>query len=459
MAIGSCRADRSPYATTTGAIRNDITRRGRQRDGRALAYHSRVVYQAPKGTQDILPEDEAYWALVENAMRRQARLANYGEIRTPTFEDTGVFARGVGAGTDIVDKEMYTFQDKGGDSMTLRPEATAGIMRAYLQRGMTSRPQPVKLYMLLNTFRYDRPQKGRFREFRQIDFEAIGEADPLVDAELVALQWRLYAELGLRNLSLQVNSIGDRVCRPGYVAALGEYFRQHLDGLCEDCQRRLETNPLRLLDEKRPDCQAVLNGAPHSADHLCPECRTHFEAWLGYLESAGIPFAINPRLVRGLDYYTRSVWEVWPPAAGAQSTIGGGGRYDGLAEQLGVRPTPGVGFASGVERIILELKDQGVAVPAIANLAAYVVYRDEGAKRHAFDVAESLRGKGISVDVAFGDRALRKQLGAADRAGARFAIVVGDDAETVGLKELQSGEQREVRRDELIQVLTNGATQ
>ena len=306
-----------------------------------LAYYSYVVYQAPKGTQDILPEDEPYWAFVEHAMRRQARLANYGEIRTPTFEDTGVFARGVGAGTDIVDKEMYTFLDKGGDSMTLRPEATAGIMRAYLQRGMASRPQPVKLYMLLNTFRYDRPQKGRFREFRQIDFEAIGEADPLIDAELVALQWRLYAELGLRSLSLQVNSIGDRVCRPAYVTRLAEYFRQHLDGLCEDCRRRLETNPLRLLDEKRPECQAVLNGAPQSADHLCDDCRTHFETWLSYLETAGLPFAINPRLVRGLDYYTRSVWEVWPRAAGAQSTLGGGGRYDGLAEQLGGRPTPG----------------------------------------------------------------------------------------------------------------------
>ena len=416
------------------------------------------MYQAPKGTQDILPEDEPYWAFVENAMRRQARLANYGEIRTPTFEETGVFARGVGAGTDIVDKEMYTFLDKGGDSMTLRPEATAGIMRAYVQRGMASRPQPVKLYMLLNTFRYDRPQKGRFREFRQIDFEAIGEADPLIDAELVALQWRLYAELGLRSLSLQLNSIGDRVCRPGYVARLAEYFREHLDGLCDDCRRRLETNPLRLLDEKRPECQAVLNGAPQSADHLCPDCRTHFETWLGYLETAGIPFAINPRLVRGLDYYTRSVWEVWPQAAGAQSTIGGGGRYDGLAEQLGGRPTPGVGFASGVERIILELKDQRVEIAPVASLAAYIVYRDEGAKRRAFELAESLRGAGVSVDVSFGDRALRKQLGAADRAGARFALVVGEDPHSVGMKDLQSGEQRDVRRDELVRVLIDGSS-
>ena len=416
------------------------------------------MHQAPKGTQDVLPEDEPYWALVSNAMRYQARLANYGEIQTPTFEETAVFSRGVGASTDIVEKEMYTFLDKGGDSMTLRPEATAGIVRAYLQRGMSSRPQPVKLYMLLNTFRYDRPQKGRFREFHQIDFEAIGEADPLIDAELVALQWRLYAELGLRSLSLQVNSIGDRVCRPGYIAKLGEYFRQHVDGLCDDCRRRLETNPLRLLDEKRPECQAVLNGAPRSADHLCPECRAHFEAWLGYLDCAGIPYAINPRLVRGLDYYTRSVWEVWPPQAGAQSTLGGGGRYDGLAEQLGGRPTPGVGFASGVERIILELKEQEVAIPPVSSLSAYVVYRDEGAKRGAFDLVESLRAEGVPVDMSFGDRALRKQLSAADRAGAPFAILIGDDAATVGVKDLRSGEQRDVPKVELARVLRDATT-
>src|SRR5579859_5656612 len=356
---GPEQAGRHSQNRQTGERVNTASRGRRYR----LAYHSGVVYQAPKGTQDILPDDASYWAFVEREMRRQARLANYGEIRTPTFEDTGVFTRAVGEGTDIVEKEMYTFLDKGGDSMTLRPEATAGIVRAYLQRGMASRPQPVKLFTLLNAFRYDKPQKGRFREFHQIDFEAIGEADPLVDAELVGLQWRLYADLGLRNLSLQVNSIGDQQCRPAYVAKLKDYFLQHVDRLCEECRRRLDTNPLRLLDEKRPECQAVLEGAPRSAENLCEPCRIHFEAWLGYLDAAGIPYAINARLVRGLDYYTRSVWEVWPPVVGAQSTIGGGGRYDGLAEQLGGRPTPGVGFATGIERIILELKDQHVSVP------------------------------------------------------------------------------------------------
>jgi histidyl-tRNA synthetase len=414
-------------------------------------------FQAPRGTQDILPEDAPYWAFVEDEMRRQARLANYSEIRTPTFEDTGVFQRGVGATTDIVEKEMYTFLDKGGDSMTLRPEGTAGIVRAYLQRGMASRPQPVKLFTELTTFRYDKPQKGRFREFHQIDFEVIGDADPLVDAELVALQWRLYAELGLRNLSLQVNSIGDQACRPAYIQKLADYFRQHLDGLCEDCQRRLKTNPLRLLDEKKPECQAVLEGAPRSADNLCAECRTHFDAWLGYLEGAGIPFTINPRLVRGLDYYTRSVWEVWPPVVGTQSALGGGGRYDRLAEELGGRPTPGVGFASGMERIILELKNQDVAIPPIADLCAFVVYRNEGGKRLAFRLAETLRANGVSADLSFGDRALRKQFGAADRAGAHYAIVVDEDvlaSDWVDVKDLRNdGDQRRVAVRDLVAVL------
>jgi histidyl-tRNA synthetase len=409
------------------------------------------VYQAPTGTQDILPEDEPYWAFVDAEMRRQARLGNYGEIRTPTFEQTSVFARGVGATTDIVEKEMYTFQDKGGDSMTLRPEGTAGIMRAYLQRGMASRPQPVKLYMLLNTFRYDKPQKGRFREFRQIDFEAIGEADPLVDAELVVLQWRLYASLGLRNLSLQVNSIGDHNCRPAYIEKLADYFRQHLDGLCEECRRRLETNPLRLLDEKRPECQAVLSGAPRSSDHLCDACRAHFETWLAYVESAEIPYTVNSRLVRGLDYYTRSVWEVWPPVVGAQSTIGGGGRYDGLAEQLGGRSTPAVGFASGVERIILEMKEQRVSVPPLSPLRAYLVYQAEGGKLAAYRLAEELRAAGIPADIAPGDRKLGKQLGAADKSGARFAVILGEEELATGkltLKDLRAPGSEQLRVDQ-----------
>jgi histidyl-tRNA synthetase len=410
-------------------------------------------FQAPRGTQDILPEDAPYWTYVEAETRRQAHLANYGEIRTPTFEYTAVFMKGVGDATDVVEHEMYTFLDKGGESLTLRPEATAAIVRAYLQGGMSSRPQPVKLFTLLTAFRHAAPQRGRFREFNQIDFEVIGEADPMVDAELVALQWRLYTALGLRDLSLEVNSIGDRVCRPDYIAKLADYFRANISGLCEDCRRRLEINPLRLLDEKKPECQAVLNGAPHSADNLCGPCLEHYRGWLGYLDAAHIPYTVNPRLVRGLDYYTRSVWEILPQVAGAQSALGGGGRYDGLAEVLGGRATPGVGWAGGIERIILELKDQQAPVPPADRPCVYFAYQTDAGKRQAFQLAERLRAAGMSADVAFGDRKLGKQLGSADRTGAQLAVILGEDElanHSITLKDLRTGEQKTIPEDGLL---------
>jgi histidyl-tRNA synthetase len=419
-----------------------------------------MLYQAPRGTQDILPEEAHYWTFVEDEARRQVRLANYGEIRTPTFEATAVFQRGVGAATDIVEKEMYTFLDKGGESMTLRPEGTAAVMRAYFEHGMASRPQPVKLFSLIQAFRYDRPQRGRLRQFHQLNVEAIGEADPLVDAELVSFQWRFYAALGLEQLSLQVNSIGDPVCRPRYIEALRSYFTQHEAELCADCRRRLQTNPLRLLDDKTPSCQSVLDGAPHSVDYLCEACGQHFERWNGYLTAVGIPFTPNPRLVRGLDYYTRSVWEIWPPTGGAQSTLGGGGRYDGLAEQLGGKPTPAVGFATGIERIILTLKEQGVQVPPVPRPRVYLVYQSLAGKAQAFHLAETLRSQGVAVDVAFGERKLGKQLAAADRSGAQFAVIFGEEeiAEgVVALKDLRNGgEQRRVSLSELPVVLAGG---
>lgn len=417
------------------------------------------MYQAPRGTQDILPDDAPSWQYVEDEACRQARLAGYREVRTPTFESTAVFQRGVGAATDIVEKEMYTFLDKGGESMTLRPEGTAGVVRAYLQRGMASLPQPVKLYSLLNLFRYDRPQKGRLREFHQFNIEAIGEADPLLDAELVALQWRFYQQLGLKDLSLHLNSVGDGRCGPAYVEALRAYFTRHADELCEDCQRRLPTAPLRLLDDKTPTCQPLLEAAPRSVDHLCQPCQEHFLGWTGYLDAIGLTYVLDHRLVRGLDYYTRSVWEVWPPSAGAQSALGGGGRYDGLAEQLGGRHTPGVGFATGIERIILALHEQGVEIPAISGPTAYVAAQGAAAKRQAFGLAEQLRGWGIRTEVAAGERKLGKQLAAADRSGAQYAVILGEDELARGvvtLKDLRGGaEQRSMTPDELIASLSS----
>jgi histidyl-tRNA synthetase len=268
----------------------------------------------------------------------------------------------------------------------------------------------------------------------------------------------------LSNLNLQVNSIGDAMCRPQYIQKLAEYFRANASGLCEDCQRRLETNPLRLLDEKRPECQAVLNGAPHSADHLCDECRAHYAGWLDHLETAGISYHEDPRLVRGLDYYTRSVWEVYPPVAGAQSALGGGGRYDGLAEQLGGKSTPGVGWASGIERIVLELKAQGAEVPGPGAPDVYFAYMDGRGKREAFQLVETVRAAGINADIAFGDRKLGKQLSAADRSGARWAAILGEDElanDTITLKDLRTaGEQRTIPRRDLLQALrqTDGST-
>ena len=406
-----------------------ILRRGHQRqpDLSRLAYHSSVVFQAPRGTQDILPEDAPYWALVEDEMRRQARLANYGEIRTPTFEETGVFQRGVGATTDIVEKEMYTFLDKGGDSMTLRPEATAGIMRAYLQRGMASRPQPVKLFTLLNTFRYDKPQKGRFREFHQIDFEAIGEADPLVDAELVGpAVAAVRRRSGLRNLSLQVNSIGDTTCRPAVHRQAGRLLSASISTACAR-NASAGWRPIRCAcSTRRGPSARPCSRARRAAPTTCATTAARTSRrWLATSKRRASRSRSIPRLVRGLDYYTRSVWEVWPPVVGAQSTLGGGGRYDGLAEQLGGRPTPGVGFASGVERIILELKDQQVSVPAVDRPTCSSCTRPRAASARPSVWPRRCAPQGISADLSFGDRKLGKQLGAADRRGRTFAVDPG----------------------------------
>jgi histidyl-tRNA synthetase len=408
------------------------------------------VFQAPRGTQDILPDQAARWRLVETAARRRGELHGFGEIRTPTFEDLGLFQRGVGEGTDIVEKEIYAFEDKGGEHLALRPEATAPVVRAYLENGLFNRPQPVRLYSFVNVFRYDRPQAGRFREFHQFNCEALGESDPLVDAELVTLLWRLYEDLGLRDLSLQINSIGDGACRPGFVQALVDYYRQHRDQVCEDDRRRIEVNPLRLLDCKQPGCQVVIDGAPRTVDYLCGPCGEHFSALKGYLDALDLAYTINPRLVRGLDYYTRTVFEVWPPDVGAQSTIGGGGRYDGLAEQLGGRPTPGVGFATGFERILLNLEKQALTEQGPSGDPVFLVPLGEGAKRAAHRLADQLHQRGQPATVGVGDRSVRALLRQANQTGARWALVIGDRElaeERVALRDLRTSQQSEVRLD------------
>ncbi len=399
------------------------------------------MYQAPRGTQDVLPDEATYWTHLEQIARRCAALYAYGELRTPTFEDTALFLRGVGGSTDIVEKEMYSFRDKGGGDLTLRPEATASIVRAYLEHGMASRPQPVRLFTFVNCFRYDRPQRGRFREFHQWDCEAIGELDPLVDAELIALLWRFYAALGLHGLTLQLNSIGDGQCRPGYLERLRAHFQAQTT-LCGDCRRRLTTNPLRLLDCKNPACQLAIADAPRLVDALCPDCAAHFASLRHYLDDLGIAHELNHRLVRGLDYYTKTVFEVWPLDTGAQAAIGGGGRYDGLAEQLGGRPTPAIGFATGLERIIMNLKAQNVPVPPLPPPHVFVVHVGEPARRQAARLADQLRGRGVSAQIAVGSRAMRAQFRQANTVGVAWTAILGDDElarAAVTLKDMRTG--------------------
>lgn len=397
------------------------------------------MFQAPRGTQDVLPEDIPYWDFVESTARRFANLFGYLELRTPTFEDTALFFHGAGETTDVVEKEMYSFTDKGGSDVTLRAEGTAPIVRAYLQHGLHARPQPVRLFSLISVFRYDRPQAGRLREHHQFDCEALGEDDPALDIEVISLLWRFYGALGLGDLALQLNSIGDPVCRPSYLEHLREHYRGRVEELCGDCRRRLETNPLRLLDCKVPTCQPIAESAPSFVESLCDACRRHFASVRAGLEAEHIPLVLNHRLVRGFDYYTRTVFEVWPPTVGAQSSIGGGGRYDGLAEQIGGRHTPGVGFGTGIERLILNLKQQGVEPPATNRPLAYVAHLTDPARAVAADFARELRRRGVPTLVGVASRPVRARLRNADAAGVRWTAFFGDDevaAGTVSLRDM-----------------------
>jgi histidyl-tRNA synthetase len=414
------------------------------------------MYRAPTGTHDLLPAEQPAWEFVRGTFARLCRRYGYGEITTPVFEDTGVFLRTVGSGTDIVDKEMYTFLSKGGDSLTLRPEGTAPVVRAYLEHGMHNLPQPVRLHYFGPIFRYDRPAAGRYRQHYQLGCELIGDPDAAADAEIIQLLWRFYTALGLRNLSLQLNSIGDPTCRPGYVEALVAYYRAQIDEICPTCRDRLDRNPLRLLDCKEQRCQPVIAAAPRSTDHLCAACREHFDLLTGYLAALDVPWQLNPRLVRGLDYYTRTVFEVWPPEVGGQSTIGAGGRYDGLAEALGGRPTPGVGFATGVERILLNLRQQGVSLPEPPPLDVLVAYLGQPAKQRAMQLAADLRDQGLRVSLSPSSRSMRAQLRLADSWRAQYVVILGDDElaqGTVTLRDMASSTQRVVAQAELAAAL------
>ena len=417
------------------------------------------MYQAPRGTADILPEEQAYWRYIEEKAAAICQLYGYRRIDTPVFEDVRLFTRSVGEGTDIVEKEMYTFVDRGGGKMTLRPEGTAPVCRAYLEHGLNNLSRPVRLFYLCAIFRYERPQAGRYRQHYQFGFEAVGEGDPALDAEVIDMAWQFYLSLGLRHLSLQLNSIGCQVCRPNYLAALRSYYADYSDRLCPDCRKRLVRNPLRLLDCKRNPCQDIAEAAPQSTDYLCPQCKSHFEQLKGYLKGLDLPFELNHCLVRGLDYYIRTVFEIEPEdERKAQSTIGGGGRYDDLIEEMGGEPTPAIGFAAGIERIILNLKRQQVIVPSLAEPRVFVAYLGDRAKVEAIKIASRLRRAGVGTIEALGDRSLKAQLRQANNLGAAQAVIIGErelESGRVVLRDMTTGEQREIPLEEVVTSLSS----
>ena len=414
------------------------------------------MLQTPRGTADVLPNEQAYWNYVTAHFKRICEAYGYGEIRTPVFEDTRLFQRTVGEGTDIVEKEMYTFSDRGGDSLTLRPEGTAPVVRAYLEHGMHRLPQPVKLSYIASIFRYDRPQAGRLRQHHQFGVEALGEESAAIDAEIISLLLQLYRDVGLTGTTLQLNSIGDAACRPQYIEKLARYYGAHVQALCDNCQTRLERNPLRLLDCKESSCQPFIEEAPHTLDNLCGDCDAHFADLQSSLEAMGISYTLSHTLVRGLDYYTRTVFEVWPEAVGRQSALGGGGRYDGLARQIGKRDLPGIGFGTGIERIILNLQRQGVEPGEDRPFSIFVATLGERAAAYGTGLVSSLRRQGTRALMSYKPRSLKAQLRQAGNYGADYAVIVGDDELSQGqvlLRDLGSSTQENIAAADLLPTL------
>ena len=380
-----------------------------------------------RGFHDILPESIKRWHFIEDAARRIFELYGFSEIRIPVLEFTDVFARSLGTTTDIVEKEMYTFEDRDGSSLTLRPEGTAGVVRAYIEDSMHAKSGISKLYYTGMMFRHERPQKGRFRGFYQIGAELIGPEEPESDAELITMLWRFFEEVGLTQfLKLEISSLGDETCRPAYKEKLISYFNPHKDKLCENCQRRLEVNPLRILDCKEKQCREIAAGAPSMLDNLSQDCEDHFDAVKERLAAAGVPFVINPKIVRGLDYYTRTVFEITTDELGAQNAVAAGGRYDGLVAELGGPDTAAVGFAMGIERIVL-LQEKAMPDGFPKEVDIFIAHLGEEAKQQAFPLAYLLRKNGVSVEMDYASKSLKSQMKRADKLGANYTFILGED--------------------------------
>lgn len=404
-----------------------------------------LITKAPKGTVDIVPGESEKWQVVEDVFKSEAALNGFQEIRTPVFEHTELFLRGVGDTTDVVEKQMYTFEDKGGRSVTLRPEGTAGAVRAMLENGLYNAGYPVKLYYLTSCYRYEKPQAGRLRELHQFGVEMFGAAEPVADAQVIAMALSAFERLGLEDVGLQLNSIGCPECRKEYHKALKEYFTARKDQLCDTCLSRLERNPMRILDCKSPQCQEVAKGAPKITDYLCEDCRAHFQKVQEYLTALGIEFEIDPGLVRGLDYYTRTVFEF--PSKSLGFALGGGGRYDGLVEEVGGKPTPGLGFGLGLDRILMALEAQKVEFPQPVKCELYIASMGEQAQCKAFQLLNELHRCGIPADTDVCGRGLKAQMKYAGKIGAKFTMVLGDNELEAGraeLKNMETGEKRTV---------------
>lgn len=402
------------------------------------------MIKKPRGTEDILPNDSKIWRLIENTAHEICAKYGYKEIRTPVFEDTSLFSRGVGDTTDVVQKEMYTFNDKGGRSITLRPEGTASLVRSYIENALYANPQPTKLYYLISCYRYEKPQSGRLREFHQFGLECFGSDSSATDAEIITLAFDFFKTLGVKDLSLNLNSIGCEKCKPKYNEELKKYFSSHIDKLCDTCKDRLEKNPMRIIDCKSPVCQEVCADAPRMIDYLCEDCDSHFKQLTSYLDKLNIKYAIDPNIVRGLDYYTRAVFEITSDALGAQSTVCGGGRYNGLVEELGGKPTPGIGFAMGIERLILILKSQGIKLGESLGPNIFVASIGDNASLTAQKLVYDLRNKGLWAERDLCDRSVKAQMKYANKLGACYSIVIGDDEvlnNKASLKNMDTGEE------------------
>lgn len=411
-----------------------------------------MLTKRPRGTADILPEQTEKWQFVERVMHCLCREYNFREIRTPVFEHTELFIRGVGEDTDIVEKEMYSFKDRGERDVTLRPEGTAPVVRAYLENNLNSGPQPVKLFYSGPMFRYDRPQAGRYRQFHQMGVEVFGSHNPCLDAEVMAMAMEFFLRLGLKHMDLHINSVGCPECRPRLGEKLRQYFKNRLESLCPNCSERYYKNPLRIIDCKNTKCQQVGVQAPATLECLCSDCEQHFIEVCNYLKALDIPYVINNKLVRGLDYYTHTAFEIMAPDIGAQSSIGGGGRYNNLIKAVGGPAIPGIGYALGVERVILAMEHQGINVPASNGIDVFVAVINPEARIEAFKILNDLRGEGFSADQDYLERSLKAQMKFASKIGARYTLFVGGEEFERGfavLRDMSTGEQRDISLDEV----------